>query len=72
MDIHNGPTLYRTSDGRIVADGDPEAAFLVASEGVAIPAEYAADITAYTDAQAAKRRPSDATTKRSAGPTENK
>jgi len=47
MTVHTGDTLYRTADGRIVAEGDPDAAFLVATNGSTIPAEYAAAVKAY-------------------------
>ena len=39
MTIHNGAPLYRTNDGRIVAEGDTDAAFLVVGTGGTIPAD---------------------------------
>jgi len=47
MTVHTGDSLYRTADGRIVAEGDPDAAFLVVANGSTIPAEYASAVKAY-------------------------
>lgn len=72
MTIHKGAALYRTNDGRIVAEGDPDAAFLVVAEGCQVPAEHAADIKAYADTQAERRAPLDTATMKRGGPQENK
>jgi hypothetical protein len=44
--------VWRTIDGRHVADGDPEAAFLVAAEGDEIPDEVIAAPAVDTDTEA--------------------
>lgn len=79
LTIHNSPPLYRTNDGRIVAEGDTDAAFLVVGTGGTIPPEYAGDVRAYGQADGAEgdssrtetEKPARAT-KRSAGPSEDK
>jgi hypothetical protein len=86
MSVHDGPPLYRTNDGRIVAEGDTDAAFLVVGTGGTIPPEYAGDVKEYIKANPAPDegdspqtdpakqtddRPARAT-KRSAGPSEDK
>lgn len=86
MTIHHGPPLYRTNDGRIVAEGDTDAAFLVVGTGGTIPSEYAKDVKAYAeanpepaegdspqtdDAKQTTDRPARAA-KRAAGPSEDK
>lgn len=45
--IHEGAPLYRTNDGRIVAQGSTDAAFLVVGTGGTIPEEHAAAVKAY-------------------------
>jgi hypothetical protein len=83
MTIHNGPPLYRTNDGRIVAEGDTDAAFLVVGTGGTIPPEFAADVKEFVKASPAPNEApadldSDSTTtparatKRGAGPSEDK
>ena len=86
MTIHKGAPLYRTNDGRIVAEGDTDAAFLVVGTGSTIPSEYAKDVKAYVEAhpepaegdspqtdpeKQTDDRPARAA-KRSAGPSEDK
>lgn len=39
--------LCRTADGRIVPDGHPDAAFLVAGAGAEVPAEFEAAVSAF-------------------------
>lgn len=67
MALHEGPPLYRTNDGRIVAQGDTAAAYLVVGTGCTIPAEHAAAVAAYGQ----KRLASAHENKRKA-PAENK
>lgn len=69
--IHDGPPLYRTNDGRIVAEGDTDAAFLVVGTGGTIPAEFAKDVKAFV-ASTPDPAPAKAATKRHAGPSEDK
>lgn len=71
MSINSGPRLYRTDDGRIVAEGDPTATFLVVGQGGTIPAEYADAVKAYTDQVADEPKPERPAMKRG-GPAENK
>lgn len=39
--------LYRTTDGEIVPEGDPRAAFLVVGAGGAVPPEWARAVDEY-------------------------
>jgi hypothetical protein len=50
--------IWRTSDGRHVSDGDPDAAFLAYTDGDDVPAEVL-DEVAGKPAAKARRKPAD-------------
>lgn len=39
--LRNGPSIYQTADGRLVLEGDPDAAILVVADGCQISDEVA-------------------------------
>lgn len=59
MKPYTGETLYRTNDGRIVIEGDSDAAFLVVADGGRVPDEYADLVTAYQAEQAKSKEPAE-------------
>lgn len=59
-----GQRVYRTTDGRHVVEGHPEAAFLAYTEGDELPDKVAAEL--------AGKKPARKTTEKARTPEENK